>query len=253
MGGAPSGGMPAGGNPPSGGYGRVRRRRAIGRERSRGSGSSSSSTMYKTLAAYIKHLNSETTWVRYDTATRTAKILSLAGFVQSQKAASKDAGAFDGITRGDTENLVLGLGTNPLHFATVSRDLIAANQSRYATHSDWKSAYAASQYTSDFAETDSVGGNSAYRSKMYNPMYYLTPYYQGYRTATVAPHWRIRTGIMQGDTANTTEVNLTLALQNYGIGNVDFATVWGQGHTEAERTGNPTTNFINWVEDSVTK
>jgi len=68
----------------------------------------------------------------------------------------------------------------------------------------------------------------------------------------VARHWRIRTGIMQGDTANTTEINILLALQNYGIRNVDFATVWAQGHTEAERTGDATTNFISWVE-SVTK
>ena len=41
-------------------------------------------------------------------------------------------------------------------------------------------------------------------------------------------------------------VNLALALQNYGV-DVDFATVWGQGHVEAERTGNSTDNFIAWV------
>lgn len=55
---------------------------------------------------------------------------------------------------------------------------------------------------------------------------------------------------MQGDTANTTEVNLALALRNYEIDNVDFATIWGEGHTEAELTGNPTANFIAWVERS---
>ena len=30
---------------------------------------------------------------------------------------------------------------------------------------------------------------------------------------------------------------------------VDFETVWGQGHTEAERTGSSTENFITWVHD----
>ncbi|HTR94291.1 MAG TPA: subtype A tannase [Trebonia sp.] len=244
---APSGSKPSGGSAPSGSA------TAMGGSPPGGSGSSSTSTTYKTLAAYIKYLNSETTWVEYDATTKTAKVLSLAGFVKSQKTASKDVGAFDGIARGATENLVLGIGANSLHFAAVSRDLIAANQSSYARYSDWKSTYAASQYTSDFKKTDSVGRDSAYRSNIYNPMYYLSPYYAGYKSATVAPHWRIRTGIMQGDTANTTEVNLTLALQNYGIDNVDFATVWGQGHTQAERTGNATTNFITWVDETFTK
>ncbi|NUM43533.1 MAG: hypothetical protein HUU38_02420 [Anaerolineales bacterium] len=36
------------------------------------------------------------------------------------------------------------------------------------------------------------------------------------------------------------EVNLALAQENY-------ATVWAQGHTMAERTGDSTTNFIAWV------
>jgi hypothetical protein len=34
---------------------------------------------------------------------------------------------------------------------------------------------------------------------MYNPMYYLLDYYEGYPTSTVAPYWRIHTGIEQGD------------------------------------------------------
>ncbi|WP_210115780.1 hypothetical protein [Acidipropionibacterium timonense] len=55
---------------------------------------------------------------------------------------------------------------------------------------------------------------------------------------------------MQGDTASTTEVNLALALANLGL-DVDFATVWGLGHTQAETTGDATTNFIAWVKKSV--
>lgn len=84
------------------------------------------------------------------------------------------------------------------------------------------------------------------RVNMYNPLYYLSSYYEGYQTAQVASHWRIRTGINQSDTALTTEVNLALALENYGA-DVDFETVWGQGHVEAERMGNSTENFIAWV------
>lgn len=62
----------------------------------------------------------------------------------------------------------------------------------------------------------------------------------------VASYWRIRTGINQSDTALSTEVNLALALEAYGA-DVDFETVWGQAHVEAERTGDSTTNFIAWV------
>lgn len=59
-----------------------------------------------------------------------------------------------------------------------------------------------------------------------------------------------RTGITQGDAASTVEINLALALQALGNTKVDFATVWGQGHTMAERTGDGTANFIAWVKEA---
>ncbi|WP_051808999.1 LuxR C-terminal-related transcriptional regulator [Actinoplanes subtropicus] len=90
---------------------------------------------------------------------------------------------------------------------------------------------------------------AAVRYVRYNALYFLNASYAGCQSAEVAPHWRIRTGIMQGDTANTTEVNLALALAGYGVRKVDFATVWGQGHTMAERTGDATANFISWVKE----
>jgi hypothetical protein len=215
---------------------------------------SSSSTTYETPADYIAALNSGSTWVDYDSATGKATVLSLEGFVNSQKNASKPVGAFDGYSRGQTENGVFGTGLNaPLHFAPLTRDVIAKNQATYATYSDWDSSYGASAYDSDFAEVDNVGKTVAWRADAYNPMYYLSPALGGYRRSQVAPHWRIRTGVAQGDTGNTTEINLALALRAYGVGSVDFATVWAQGHTEAERTGDPTANFIAWVESVVTK
>ena len=64
----------------------------------------------------------------------------------------------------------------------------------------------------------------------------------------MAAYWRIRTGIAQSDTSLTTEVNLALALEQYdGVKDVDFATVWGQKHVKAERSGDSDTNFIEWV------
>lgn len=81
---------------------------------------------------------------------------------------------------------------------------------------------------------------------MFSPLYYLMEANDGYQTADVAPNWRIRTGIEQSDTPVTTEINLALALESYGS-DVDFETVWEQGHTQAERTGDSTDNFICWV------
>ncbi|MFK4100716.1 esterase [Streptomyces sp. NPDC019531] len=219
-----------------------------------GSGQTGTSTTYQTVADYIAYLNTESTWVSYDATSNTVTVSGLEGFVNSQKNANKPVGAFDGYSRGQGENSVFAMGLNaPSHFVPLSRDVIKVNEATYATYSDWDSGYGASAYDSDFAKKDSVGKDMAWRADAYNPLYFLSPAFAGYRRSQVARHWRIRTGIMQGDTANTTEINLQLALQNYGIRDVDFATVWAKAHTQAERTGDATTNFISWVESVVKK
>ena len=96
--------------------------------------------------------------------------------------------------------------------------------------------------------TDSLGIDVLIREQMYNPMHFLGTG-AGAGSSTVAPSWRIRTGIQQGDTAGTVEVNLALALATAGH-DVDFATVWGQGHTMAEVTGSGEANFIAWLSET---
>ena len=109
------------------------------------------------------------------------------------------------------------------------------------------SSYAA-DYADDLAKTDALGTDVATRVAMYTPLYYLLASEEGYGASEPAKHWRIRTGINQGDTALTTELNLALALKaDVRVESVDFATVWGQGHTMAERTGSADENFIEWV------
>jgi hypothetical protein len=128
-----------------------------------------------------------------------------------------------------------------------------ATTSGYARYSDWNAAYV-DAYATDLKAVDKLGNGIQSRVDMYNPMYYLLSHYGGYQTSTVAKYWRINTGIMQGDTANTIEMNLALALENYtDVDDVEFTTVWGQGHTMAERTGDSTTNFIEWVIEIVQK
>jgi hypothetical protein len=192
---------------------------------------------YETAQDYIDSLNKDTTWVIYDSATNTATITSVEDFVKNCKTASKNVGAFDDLDATQGENTLFGYGDGAgAHFDSVMAELLKDNET-----------YGAS-YAADLEKTDALGNTVDYRVNMYNPMYYLSPYYEGYQTSNVAQYWRIRTGIAQGDTALSTEINLTLALENYGR-EVDFETVWGAGHTMAERTGDSTSNFIAWVNE----
>ena len=218
-----------------------------GMEPSGGGQGSAESTTYKTVEEYIAFLNSSSQWVTYDASKKTATITGLQGFVTSQKNASKDVGAFDGVDRAQTENLVMGSGENKQHFSSLSREVISKGQSRYSGLSGWNKDYGVAAYEKDLAAKDSVGTDMVTRVAMYDPLYYLTQDSKGRGSSTIAPAWRIRTGITQGDTASTVEVNLALALQQAGAGNVDFATIWGQGHTMAELTGTGEENFIAWV------
>ena len=239
-GGAPSGEAPGGGASPSGG--------APGGA-APGDSSTSETTTYETVEVYIEALNADGQWVVYDSATATARVTSLSGFVTSQKSPSKDVGALDGVDRGQTENTVLGVGGTTAHFSQLSRDVIAAGEATYASLSGWSEAYGAAGYDSDLAQTDSLGTDVLTREQMYNPMYFLLPGSGGSGASTVAPSWRIRSGIQQGDTATTVEMNLALALQAAGT-DVDFATVWGQGHTMAELEGDGESSFIAWVQQA---
>ncbi len=207
-----------------------------GINRNETSGGISLSGTYETAQDYIDALNAETTWVIYDSETNTAKITEIADFVSALKTASKDLGAFDALDESQGENVLFGDGDGEGdHFDAVMAELLAGSD------------YAA-EFEEDLARTDALGTLVADRLNMYTPLYYLSDYYDGYKTSNVASYWRIRTGINQSDTALTTEVNLALALENYGA-DVDFETVWGQAHVEAERTGESTSNFIAWVEE----
>lgn len=219
-----------------------------------GPGGSTESVTYETAQAYIDSLNAETQWVTYDAAANRAKISSLADFAKYVKTASKSVPAFDALDRSLAENAVFGVAdANELHFDQLVARLLKNNQAKYESLTDWKSQYV-TDFESDLAKTDSLGKTIAERQDLYNPMFYLTSAYSGYQTSKPALHWRIRSGLSQGDTALTVETNLALALENQANGavkSVDFATVWGQGNTTAERTGHASANFIQWVQEIV--
>ncbi|GAA0308974.1 subtype B tannase [Kineococcus aurantiacus] len=204
-----------------------------------------SSTAYATAADYVAGLDGGTGWVSYDPAAQRATVRDLGGFVRSQKPPTKDVGAFDGVDRGATENAVFGRGTRNLHFSQLAHDVVEAGEQEYAALGGWEEGFSASAYASDLEQTDSAGQDAASRVAAYDPLHFLADDHPG---ASLAPHWRIRTGLTQGDTASTVELNLAAALRGRGV-DVDFATVWGVGHTEAEETGDHTENFVAWVRD----
>ena len=208
--------------------------------RSEGSAGLSLDGTYETAADYIAALNTNLDWVSYDESTGQVSISSVADFVSQCKNASKSLGAFDQLDEGQGENTLFGYGDGEgAHFDSILGALLESN--------DYGTDYAAA-YAEDLQRTDEEGNTVATRVNMYNPLYYLCNYYEGAGSANVAKYWRIRTGINQSDTALTTEINLSLALEAAGC-DVDFATVWGQGHTQAERTGSASENFIQWVND----
>lgn len=239
-GGLPSGGAPSGeapsGEMPGGSGGQ--------------SGSSSSGETYESAEDYIAALNEDVEWIKYDAETNTATITSVEAFVQHCKSASKDVGAFDALDRSQAENKVFGTDDGEgLHFDQTIADLLEANSDEYSKYSDYDSSYA-KEYASDIEKEDELGSSSQTRQNMYNPMYYISKYYDGAGTSTLSKYWRINTGIEQGDTSLTTEMNLALALQSAdGVEDVDFTTVWGQGHTTAERSGSSTDNLIDWINE----
>ena len=255
-GGAPSGGGPGNGEMPSGekpdgapsggdqsGSGsdmaNAEANDDITRNSTSGSGLSLSGS-YESAQDYIDALNADGEWVTYDSDTNTVSITSIADYVSALKNASKNLGAFDQLDAGQGENTLFGYGDgNGAHFDQTLADILSELGSDYA-----------SAYAEDLEKTDSAGNTVSTRLDMYTPLYYLLESEEGYNSSSVAKYWRIRTGINQGDCALSTEMDLALALENFeGVSGVDFETVWGQGHTMAERTGSSTDNFITWINE----
>ncbi len=199
------------------------------------------SATYKNVEEYIAALNANEEWVLYDSESNTARITSVEAFMRNVKQLQKSTGAFDDMSGSQPENVLFGFGDGQgVHFDSIMAKVLAETGSALAD-----------EYKEDLSKTDSLGTSMEVRQNMYNPMYYLSPAYEGYKTSTVAKYWRVHAGIFQGDTAISTEMDYALALKNYGEGveSVDFTEVWGLYHTEAERSGTCTGNFISWVKD----
>ena len=213
-------------------------------------GGAAESATYETAADYVAFLSDDERWVSYDASTNTATITSVGAFVRRCRSASKDVGAFDALDRSQTENqLFCDSSSSARHFDRTMSQLLADHEKEYASCPDFSPDYV-QDFSSDLATTDELGVSMSMRVNMYNPLYFLLDSYVGCGTSRVADSWRIRSGIYQSDTSLTTEVNLALALA-MSDKNVDFATVWAQENGMAERSGDGTANFIQWIASCV--
>jgi len=177
----------------------------------------------------------------YSTTDQTA----LYSFASTYKKATKGLGAFDDYDQLNTpENTLFGIAGTAGHFDSFLGELVNTYASSY--YPSFVSALSSSN-------VDAHGKTVHQRLMQYTPVYFLlnnSTYYNGggMGSSDVAPYWRIRTGIKQTDAGLSTEINLALALKNYtGVKDVDFETIWNQGHTMAEDTGTGEANFIAWV------
>ena len=198
---------------------------------------------------YIEYLNEKEKWIIYDKESNTANITNIGAFVRNMKNPSKKVGAFDDFNRGQAENLLFGFNQSnqKCHFDILLGLLLKKNDIIYKDLPGYNSSYKDS-YLEDVDLKDSLEFSVEKRVQIYNPMYFISHYYDGYNTSKVADYFRINSGIRQGDTSLCVEANLALALKNFGK-NVEFTTVWEQGHVEAERDGSDKyiKNFISWV------
>ena len=207
---------------------------------------------YNSAKEYIDALNGDNPWITYDEKTNTATIPSVEAFVEHMKQATKSVGAFDDMQKAQAENLLFGNGQNDaLHFDGNMTYFMEKRQNTYKNYRDYDDSIRQA-YEGDMNNVDALHVDTLTRQLMYDSMTFILVPAGEKKPSTLAKHWRIHTGISQGDTALTTEVNLALALkQRKDVEDVDFATVWEKKHTMAERTGSSTENFIQWVKDSV--
>ncbi len=206
------------------------------------------STIYDTPTNYFAALNSDHWWVNYNLKRETVTVQSVRDLSQHVRPAELPCSPYDRPERSSKVNQLFGIGEeSTLHFDAMVGDLVEKNVDAYALCSDWDASYERA-WSGDLAKKDSLKTAMSARVDMMNPLYWLSGAYEGYGTASVAPHWRINEGVFDTEVSPCTAANIALALSKYdGVSDVAYTPVWGQGHVLAERSGSPVGNLLSWV------
>ena len=120
---------------------------------------------YNTLDDYIAYLNSDKTWISYDSSSKKYKITSVEDFVTHCKSASKDVGAFDDLSKTQAENKLFGIDgtTYTKHFDSIMAELLTNKASTYSSLTNWNANYP-TDYTNDLSVKDYLEKTSKRKS-----------------------------------------------------------------------------------------
>ena len=210
---------------------------------------------FKDVDSYLASLNDDYAWITYNESKHEVSITDLASFVRHCRPAARDVCAFDSIDRDQPANQLFGNDTDDsAHFDGTILALLTQNTDAYAKLTGWDEKYL-TEWKDDLSVEDALEVPVPDRVRMYDPLFYLSGHYEdGFGTATVAPYWRINTGLSQTGVPLTGEINLVCALRAYdGVSKVDFTPVWGRGCALVERSGKAVENLITWITTSCSK
>jgi hypothetical protein len=204
---------------------------------------------FETLEDYIDHLNVDEQWLAYDVGTGNATISSLGAFARACRPAQKELGAFDALDRSAASNQLFGVGEEmeSLHFDGALSDLLNQNADTYEDLSGWDEDYP-DEFDDDLDQADDLGTSIQTRCDMYDPFYFVAPAGDGAGTSSVAPHWRISSGVQQDSTTLVQEMDLACCLSSHeGVLTSDLSLVWESGYAPAERVGDLVDNLAAWI------
>lgn len=119
------------------------------------------------------------------------------------------------------------------------------NQTTYESMDQFETEWIQS-FENDLNSTDKFGTTTYTRLDMYNPLYYINDYFDGYNTSVVADNWRINTTTASDESFIQT-LTFTVALENYGAA-IEDTLLWDSKDQRMELELDGITAFINWVE-----
>ena len=164
---------------------------------------------------------------------KNASIKDIDTYILAHRRRMKPCTSFDTLGADSGENQEFGTAENDyLHFSTYIAGAIAELKDEFPDeYEKYYPGYAAAAADEELAA----------RRAIINPMNYI-----GSESADCAPHFRIRVGAQDADTAFTISMSFALKLANNGI-DTDYALVWDKPHCEADYPG----EVCGWIENIV--
>ena len=170
-------------------------------------------------------------WLSWD--GKKASIKDIDTYILAHRRRMKPCTSFDTLGADSGENQEFGTAENDyLHFSTYIAGAIAELKDEFPDeYEKYYPGYAAAAADEELAA----------RRAIINPMNYI-----GAGSADCAPHFRIRVGAQDADTAFTISMSFALKLADNGI-DTDYALVWDKPHCEADYPG----EVCGWIENIV--